>query len=81
MVVFPQDADQPFNAKRVEELGLGVCMQTNEIAGHLYTTSSEIIKDKGDRYANIQYAKKQLRNAGGIVKAADLVERGPWMNS
>ncbi|WDV48103.1 glycosyltransferase [Clostridiaceae bacterium M8S5] len=73
MIVIPQDADQPFNARRVKEMNLGTCIQIDDILNNLYLTVEKTINDRKIS-KNVQYAQKQLQNAGGIKKAADLIE-------
>lgn len=52
---------------------LGICMQMDKIENNLYTTVKYII-EKNEFKNQIKYAQKQQRNAGGIIRAADLVE-------
>lgn len=73
MIVIPQDTDQPFNALRVKELNLGICMQMDEIKNKLYKAAKYIIEDKEIK-KQLKYARKEQRKAGGVIKAADLVE-------
>lgn len=73
LIVIPQDADQPFNALRVTELKLGISLKMREMKHGLYAKAKQVIEDE-DIKKHIKYAQMLQQSAGGVQKAADLVE-------
>ncbi|HZI07721.1 MAG TPA: macrolide family glycosyltransferase [Archangium sp.] len=76
LAVFPQFGDQPVNASRVSELGLGVTLSAQQALDPkvLRETIERLDTDPGYR-ARLSEYQKELREAGGHRRAADALQR------
>ncbi len=93
MIAVPQAADQFQNADRLQELGVGVHIPTEEATPErLRAALLDLTSDPGVA-ARLAVIKAELRDNGGTAKAADIVEgllpscsgssrsaRSPWRN-
>lgn len=74
MLVAPIGGDQPTIADRVEDLGMGFRIKGDKIAPtKLKQLARLIIKEKNFK-ENVMNQSSSMKQAGGIYKAADLVE-------
>lgn len=74
MLVAPIGGDQPTIADRVEELGMGLRIKGNKISpDELKLLINTIIKEEKFRQ-NVMKQSIYMKQAGGIHKAADLIE-------
>jgi MGT family glycosyltransferase len=76
LAVFPQFGDQPINASRVSELGLGVSLTAREALDPkvLRETIERLDTDPGYR-SRVSAFQKEFREAGGHRRAADALQR------
>ncbi|QRN94810.1 hypothetical protein JRI60_37710 [Archangium violaceum] len=76
LAVFPQFGDQPLNASRVSELGLGVALSAREALDPkaLRETIERLDTDPGYR-SRLSGFQKELQEAGGHRRAADALQR------
>jgi MGT family glycosyltransferase len=73
LVVIPQGSDQYLVAKRVETLGAGVALDKRGITPEALRQAVEsVLSDEGKR-ANIKAIQESFREAGGYVRAADVI--------
>ena len=73
IIVLPVFGDQPANADRIAHHGLGIRLDPDDL------TSVQIIEsihkiDSGDYHIRVNKLRKIFHHAGGVTKAADLVE-------
>ena len=73
LIVVPLFADQFGNAGRVVHQGLGLSLDASTITAEKITSSINEI-DSGDYRRNVERLQKIFISAGGVEKAADLVE-------
>ena len=74
LVAVPQMPEQGLNADRVQELGLGRRLETEEVTTEqLRTTVDEVAHDAGIR-ARLAEMQSELRECGGAVAGADALE-------
>lgn len=74
LVVIPFQPEQRINADRVVELGLGQALRPTELTAEaLRRAVLEVAADTGARAA-IARLGQDIRDAGGAVRAADLIE-------
>ena len=76
LAVFPQFADQPLNASRVTELGLGITLSAQEALDPkaLRESIERLDADPGYRTRLAEF-QKELREAGGHRRAADELQK------
>lgn len=75
VIAVPQMPEQVVNAKRVEELGLGLMLCPNEItAGRLRGAVSDAVADEEIK-RNLGQMRAALDSCGGAVEGADALER------
>ncbi|HYO51949.1 macrolide family glycosyltransferase [Archangium sp.] len=76
LAVFPQFGDQPLNASRVSELGLGVSLTAHEALDPkvLRETIERLDTDPGYR-SRLSGFQRELREAGGHRRAADALQQ------
>ena len=75
MVVVPQQPEQAMTAARVAELGLGVALEPGQVtAGALRDAVTTVSGDDGYR-SRIAYMQQAARDAGGYVRAADVIQQ------
>ena len=72
-VVVPQQSEQEFNAGRVHFNGLGIYLDHNTISSSRITESLKAL-DTGEYRSKVAKLQKVMRMAGGVERAADLVE-------
>ena len=73
IIVLPSFADQPANADRVAHHGLGIRLDPNDLTSVQIIDSIHRI-DSGDYHILVNKLRKIFDHAGGVMKAADLVE-------
>ena len=73
LIVVPSFGDQFGNAGRVVNRGLGLSLDAITITAEKITSSINEI-DSGDYRRNVKHLQKIFISAGGVEKAADLVE-------
>src|SRR5437763_1199256 len=75
LVVIPQMLEQRTTAKRVEELGLGIALESNAVTVDLLQEAvMHVISDRAI-HARVQQMGQTLRQMGGAQSAADAVLR------
>jgi MGT family glycosyltransferase len=76
LAVFPQFGDQPLNASRVSELGLGATLSARDALDPkvLRETIERLDTDPGYR-SRLSEFQKELRDAGGHRRAADALQQ------
>jgi UDP:flavonoid glycosyltransferase YjiC (YdhE family) len=73
-VVVPQMAEQAANAERLRELGLGERLDPDAVTPEaLRAAVARVSSDPAVR-DNLARMREAIRNAGGAVRGADLVE-------
>ena len=73
MVVIPQMAEQPLNALRVAELGLGVALDKATVTvEQLQRTVAQVAHEPAFRH-KAQALQRDVRDAGGFRRAADAI--------
>ena len=76
LAVFPQFADQPLNAGRVRELGLGLTLAREEaLRPELLRSVVERLDTEPDFRARVAAFQTTLRESGGHLRAAEALER------
>ena len=74
MIVLPLFWDQYDNAQRVDELGLGVRLDTYGFTdGELHAALDSLLANSA-LHARLASAAEQVRDRDGLVGAADLIE-------
>ena len=73
MIVVPRMADQRLNGERVEELGLGVLLDTVTEEG-VRSLVDQLMSDSAIS-ARVKDMQRMIHRAGGSTFAADVVER------
>ena len=73
VLVFPQMHEQLYNAGRVHFNGLGIHLDANSLSTSKITESLRAL-DTGEYRSNTAKLQKIFRMAGGVKRAADLVE-------
>ena len=73
IIVLPSFADQPANADRVAHHGLGIRLDPDDLTSVQIIDSIHRI-DSGDYHIHVNKLRKIFHHAGGVTKAADLVE-------
>ncbi|MBU5466198.1 glucosyltransferase [Virgibacillus sp. MSJ-26] len=71
MVLFPQHSEQRMVANRVDELGAGLKLKGSK-PKYLRVAVAEVLKNRTYK-KNAQKLSKTLQNAGGAVKAANVI--------
>jgi UDP:flavonoid glycosyltransferase YjiC (YdhE family) len=75
MVLVPQQPEQAMTAGRVAELGLGVALEPGQVtAGTLRDAVATVSGDASYR-SRIAQMQQAARDAGGYLRAADVVQR------
>ena len=76
LAVFPQFGDQPLNASRVRELGVGVSLTATEaLAPKVLRETVERLDTDPSYRARVSEFQKELRDAGGHRRAADALQQ------
>jgi MGT family glycosyltransferase len=76
LAVFPQFGDQHLNASRVSELGVGVSLKAHDALEPKVLRETVERLDTDPRYrARVSEFQKELREAGGHLRAADALQR------
>ena len=73
IIVLPYGGDQSVNADRVHSQGLGILLDRQTVTGEKIRESIERI-DSGDYQEKAKNVQKMFLHAGGVERAADLVE-------
>ena len=73
IIVLPVFGDQPANAAKVAHHGFGIRMNYENLTSLKIAESIRKI-EKGNYHANVAKLQKVFHHAGGVTKAADLVE-------
>ena len=73
IIVLPSFVDQPANADRVAHHGLGIRLDPDDLTSVQIIDSIHRI-DSGDYHIRVNKLRKIFHHAGGVTKAADLVE-------
>eukprot|EP00731_Ephydatia_muelleri_P008448 Em0004g786a len=73
IIVLPVFGDQPANAAKVAHHGFGIRMNYENLTSLKIAESIRKI-EKGNYHANVAKLQKIFHHAGGVTKAADLVE-------
>ena len=73
IIVLPYGGDQGSNADRVQSQGLGVMLDQQTVTKEKIKQSIERI-DSGDYHEKAKNVRKMFLHAGGVERAADLVE-------
>jgi MGT family glycosyltransferase len=72
LILYPQNADQPANAHRVEELGAGMKLQQENIsAGYLWKTVEQMMNSYETFHKNVEAVQLSFKQAGGLHMAAE----------
>ncbi|WP_309891305.1 macrolide family glycosyltransferase [Archangium sp.] len=76
LAVFPQFGDQPLNASRVTELGMGITLTAQNAVDPKVLRDTVERLDTDPRYrTRLSEFKRELREAGGHRRAADVLQR------
>lgn len=73
MVLFPQHSEQGAVASRVAELKMGVHLKSNH-ANHIREAVQTVLQNESYR-KNTEKLAASFRQAGGAVKAVDMIEK------
>ena len=71
LVLVPQSGDQPFVAKRVEELGAGIIIEKDKVTPEILKQSVVNILSDSNFRMNSKKIGESLREAGGFKKGVD----------
>ncbi|SHF37347.1 macrolide family glycosyltransferase [Streptoalloteichus hindustanus] len=74
MVAIPQMLEQEFNARRVEELGLGRMLRPEDVTVESLRTAALTVAASGPVRERVLAMRDETRRAGGAAAAADVVE-------
>ncbi|QUH02947.1 glycosyl transferase [Saccharopolyspora erythraea] len=74
LVAVPQMPEQALNAQRVEELGLGRRLVTNEVTAEQLRSAVEQVAGDQDVRANLADMQRTLRECGGARAGVDALE-------
>ena len=76
LAVFPQFGDQPLNASRVTELGMGITLTAQNAVDPKVLRDTVDRLDTDPRYrTRLSEFQRELREAGGHRRAADVLQR------
>ena len=73
VIVIPQILEQEYNAGRVHHNGLGIHLDAVSLSSSKITESIKAL-DTGEYRAKVARLQKVMRMAGGVERAADLIE-------
>ena len=73
MVVVPFSHEQALNAKRVEELHLGLVLRDRELTAHKLRTAVTHVQNDPAIQASLAHLRRLSRESGGFRQAADLL--------
>ncbi len=73
LVVIPQMLEQRITAKRVEELGLGIILESNAVTVHLLQEAVMHVSSDREIHARVRQMEQTLRQMRGAQSAADAV--------
>ncbi|HHX57962.1 MAG TPA: glycosyl transferase [Clostridiales bacterium] len=74
MLVFPYATDQPANADRIAELGLGKRMKTSMSGERIMQSAFEVLEDKKIR-SSVNEMSMKVKAYGGLEQATKLIEK------
>jgi len=81
MILIPQSADHPWNAKRVAELGAGKVLSKKQITASRLRATAEEILSQPDYAQAAATIGETLRTAGGSQKAVEAISAFKLKNS
>lgn len=73
LLIFPQQSEQVMVAKRVEELGAGICITKKEIDSEYLFKKSLYIMENRSFYESAKKIGEDFREAGGYKAGADAI--------
>ncbi len=73
LVVIPQMLEQSITAKRVEELGLGIALESNAMTVDLLQEAITRVASKPEFSTRVQHMRDIIRESGGCRSAADAI--------
>lgn len=75
LVVIPQHiADEQVNARRVEELGLGIRLEEESLTPESLRNAVFSVSNDPTYYARVRQMQEEIREAGGYTRAADILQ-------
>ena len=75
LLAIPQNiADEQVNARRVEELGLGVMLDEETLTPEVLRNAVMHISNDPTYYTRVQEMQEEMRNAGGYIRAANILQ-------
>lgn len=75
LVVVPQMMEQEMNARRVQELGLGLALDKETLTAEKLRAAVEQVSRDPDLLARVQAMQQEVRLSGGYQRAADAIIR------
>jgi len=75
LVVIPQMLEQRITARRVEELGLGIALESNALTVDLLQEAVRRVASNPELHTRVQRMRTTLRQLGGARRAADAILR------
>jgi Sulfotransferase domain/UDP-glucoronosyl and UDP-glucosyl transferase len=75
LVVIPQMLEQRITAKRVEELGLGIALESNALTVDLLQEAVRRVASNPELHTRVQLMRNTVRQLGGARRAADAILR------
>jgi MGT family glycosyltransferase len=73
VVVIPQMAEQPLNAQRVAELGLGLALEKQTVTVEQLRQSVARVADEPEFRARARGMQQDVRESGGYRRAAEAI--------
>jgi MGT family glycosyltransferase len=75
LVVIPQaTSDVTINARRVEELGLGIMLDEKTFTSEQLQTAVQRIRADSAYYSRVQHMREEIEKSGGYRRAADVLQ-------
>ncbi|NP_001310090.1 uncharacterized UDP-glucosyltransferase YjiC-like [Tetranychus urticae] len=75
LIVIPQFGDQPDNAQRVADLGLGVRLNLHEFSGEKLLKAIEDVLNNKEIHLNVARVSEELKKSGSKEKVVTLIEK------
>ena len=73
VVVIPQMAEQPLNAARVDEMGLGLALEKEHVTVELLRQAVERVEREPAFREKAGVLQQEVRGAGGYRRAAEVI--------
>lgn len=73
LIVVPQTIEQTHTARRVEELGLGIALDTKQIHAETLREAVNAVADRPDIRLRVKHMQDAIANAGGVQAAVNLI--------